>query len=136
MTVECVQFIQFIKIKLNYVHSYTYIHTHIHTYSHTCIHAQTGDVVTTPGPDVATSCGNRSRVLTLDEEYVVGIGASACNPISDWTTLESYSESEVELLESLQQQSAEDPSTYNGASGSHLIDLLLPLVAVTALLTH
>ena len=119
--------------------------------------AQTGDIVTTLGPDVFTSCGTLGRVLTLGEEYVVGIGG-ACNPISEWTTLESYTESEiellkslrdwtpsesyteseVELLDSLQQQCAEDSSTCSGTSGSHLIDLvlLLPLVALTALLTY
>ena len=61
-----------------------------------------GDIMVTMGPDVTTSCGDYGRVLTLGVEYVVGIGG-ACNPINEWSTLESYSESDVALLERLQQ---------------------------------
>ena len=57
----------------------------------------------TMGPDVATSCGDYGRVLTLGVEYVVGI-RGACNEwMDEWSTLESYSESDVALLERLQQ---------------------------------
>ena len=91
--------------------------------------------MTTPGPDVATSCGDYGRVLTLGVEYVVGIGGT-CNPINEWSTLESYPESDVALLEDLQQMCAEDPSTCNSAMSFHFVRMLLPLVIITTLLTY
>ena len=92
--------------------------------------------MTTPGPDVATSCGDYGRVLTLGVEYVVGIGG-ACNPISEWTPLESYSKTDVALLEELQQECIEDPSTCNSAMGSHLLHMpLLFLVVVATFLMY
>ncbi len=52
------------------------------------------------GPDVLTSCGNPSRRLSIGESYLVGVGGF-CSPISEWTTLESYSESELDFLREL-----------------------------------
>lgn len=92
--------------------------------------------MTTSGPDVLTSCGDYGRILTLGVEYVVGIGG-ACNPIGEWTPLESYSDTDVALLEELQQECIEDPSTCNGAVGSHLLHILfLFLAAVTTFLMY
>ena len=61
---------------------------------------QRGETLVVPGPDVLTTCGNSSRVLQLQEEYVVGIGGG-CNPISAWSTVGSYSSSEFNLLSEL-----------------------------------
>ena len=52
------------------------------------------------GPDVLTTCGNPSRRLIIGETYLVGVGG-ACNPISAWSTLDSYSESELGVLREL-----------------------------------
>ena len=90
-------------------------------------HLQPGDAFVTSGPDVLTSCSYRYRMLTLGVEYVVGIGGF-CSPIGQWSTLASYSDSEVALLESLQQCS-ENPSSCNGT-----IDTVATTVHVMA--TH
>ena len=39
-------------------------------------------------------------MLQLQEEYVVGIGG-ACNPINEWSTVASYSSSELNLMTQL-----------------------------------
>ena len=57
----------------------------------------------TKGPSVWSSCSDHDRVLTLGVEYVVGIG-SECSPITEWTPLQSYIDSEVALMEDLQQK--------------------------------
>lgn len=49
------------------------------------------------GPDVTTSCGAIGRVLSAGERYVVGLGGP-CNPINEWSTLNSFSESELSAL--------------------------------------
>ena len=67
------------------------------TFSH---YIQRGKTLVVPGPDVLTSCGDPGRLLRLREEYVVGIGGF-CNPISDWSTVSSYSSSELNLLTEL-----------------------------------
>ena len=67
------------------------------TFSH---YIQRGKTLVVPGPDVLTSCGDPGRLLRLREEYVVGIGGF-CSPISDWSTVSSYSSSELNLLTEL-----------------------------------
>ena len=61
---------------------------------------QRGETLVVPGPDVLTSCGAYGKVLQLQEEYVVGIGG-ACNPIAEWSTVASYSSSELNLMTQL-----------------------------------
>ena len=70
--------------------------------SHFFIHClrQRGETLVVPGPDVVTSCGQQDRVLQLREEYVVGIGGF-CSQINEWSTVDSYSRSELELLRDL-----------------------------------
>ena len=53
----------------------------------------------TSGPDVLTSCGQYGRILTVGESYIVGIGGS-CSVLNNWSSFNSYSSSEIELLES------------------------------------
>ena len=61
---------------------------------------QRGKTLVVPGPDVLTSCGVPGRLLRLQEEYMLGIGG-VCSPISDWSTVSSYSSSELNLLTQL-----------------------------------
>ena len=61
---------------------------------------QCGETLVVPGPDVLTSCGDPGRLLQLQEEYVVGIGGF-CSDIGEWSTVASYSDSELELLTQL-----------------------------------
>ncbi len=49
------------------------------------------------GPDVLTSCGDADAQLRLNEQYVVGVGG-ACSVISEWSSLDSYSSSELQQL--------------------------------------
>ena len=49
------------------------------------------------GPDTTTTCGNPTALLTINEQYVVGVG-SFCGAISPWSTLQSYSPNELETL--------------------------------------
>ena len=49
------------------------------------------------GPDTTTTCGNPMALLTINEQYVVGVG-STCGAISPWSTLQSYSPNELEML--------------------------------------
>ena len=58
---------------------------------------QRGETLVVVGPDVATSCGDPGRLLRLQEEYVVGIGGF-CSDITEWSTVSSYSSSELVLL--------------------------------------
>ena len=55
-------------------------------------------MMNTSGPDV-TSCDNFGRILTVGESYIVGIGRS-CSVLYNWSSFNSYSSSEIELLES------------------------------------
>ena len=55
-----------------------------------------------PGPDVLTSCGSPRTLLKIDQQYVVGVGG-VCEAISDWSTLDSYTSSELQQLRDLAQ---------------------------------
>ena len=61
---------------------------------------QPGETLVVVGPDVLTTCGAPGILLRLQEEYVVGIGG-VCNPIAEWSTVSSYSSSELNLLTQL-----------------------------------
>ncbi len=53
------------------------------------------------GPDVHSSCGQGRRYrLIIGETYLVGVGGP-CGPISAWSTLDSYSETELGKLREL-----------------------------------
>ena len=54
------------------------------------------------GPDTTTTCGNPNALLKINEQYVVGVG-SVCGAISRWSTLQSYSVSELQTLRALSQ---------------------------------
>ena len=49
------------------------------------------------GPDTTTTCGNPRALLTINEQYVVGVG-SICGAISPWSTLQSYSPNDLQTL--------------------------------------
>ena len=68
-----------------------FLHVHI---------SQRGETQVVPGPDVVTLYGQPGRVLQLQEEYIVGIGGW-CSPISQWSTVNSYSNTELNLLTEL-----------------------------------
>ena len=70
---------------------------YIVTFSH---RLQRGETLVVVGPDVLTTCGDPGRLLQLQEEYVVGIGGF-CSPIGQWSTVASYSSSELVLLTQL-----------------------------------
>ena len=55
-------------------------------------------MMNTSGPDVLTSCGQYGLILTVGESYIVGIGGP-CSVLNDWSSFNSYSSSEIELLE-------------------------------------
>lgn len=85
-----------------------------------------GNTLTVTGPDVLTSCGSFGRVVELGEQYVVGIGG-ACNPISEWTPLDDYSDRGIELLEQLGNSYPDDPSICAGPKLS-VFHFSLPLL--------
>ena len=66
-----------------------------------------------PGPDALTTCGNPSVLLRISEQYVIGVG-SICEPISEWSTLGSYSSSELQQLRELAQDFQEGTLQCNG----------------------
>lgn len=49
------------------------------------------------GPDLLTSCGNPSNILSVNESYVVGIGG-ACSVYNDWPAYSQLSTRDLELL--------------------------------------
>jgi hypothetical protein len=48
---------------------------------------QVGQRVMVVGPDTTTTCGNPTALLTISEQYIVGVG-SICDAISPWSTLQ------------------------------------------------
>lgn len=69
---------------------------HFSSLSHFFRYLQRGETLVVPGPDELSY----GRILRLQEEYVVGIGG-LCNPINEWSTVDSYSRSELNLLSEL-----------------------------------
>ena len=80
------------------------------------------------GPDVLTSCGNPSRRLIIGEVYLVGVGG-VCDPISAWSTLDSYSESELGIFRELR---GADVGLVCGALGTvpSIVTLVLSLLLI------
>ena len=66
-----------------------------------------------PGPDALTTCGNPSVLLRISEQYIIGVG-SICEPISEWSTLGSYSSSELQQLREFAQDFQEGTLQCNG----------------------
>ena len=52
------------------------------------------------GPDVTTTCGQYGRVLTVGASYIAGIGGP-CFIIDPWSTYDSYTSDDIQLLEGL-----------------------------------
>ena len=89
-------------------------------------------MIMTPGPDVLTTCGNPRALLRINQQYVVGVGG-ACSAISDWSSLESYSSSELQQLRDLA-RIFEEGGLYCGAFGLlPSLSLLLAAIAVALL---
>ncbi len=84
------------------------------------------------GPDVLTSCGNDDAQLRLNEQYVVGVGGG-CQEISEWSSLDSYSSSELQQLRDYA-ESFEEGRLACGALGL-LPSLSLLLMAVAMSVT-
>ena len=61
------------------------------------VHMQVGDVIMSIGPDLLTSCGNPTNILSVNETYVVGIGGP-CSFYNEWTAYSRYSTADLELL--------------------------------------
>ncbi|XP_011409850.1 PREDICTED: uncharacterized protein LOC100637196 isoform X2 [Amphimedon queenslandica] len=61
---------------------------------------QVGVSVNVSGPDVTTTCGQYGRVLTVGESYIAGIGGP-CFTIDPWSTYNSYTSDDIQLLEGL-----------------------------------
>ena len=59
--------------------------------------SQVGDVIVSVGPDLLTSCGNPTNILSVNETYVVGIGGP-CSFYNEWTAYSRYSTADLELL--------------------------------------
>ena len=98
-----------------------------------------------PGPDVLTTCGQYFRVLSINQQYVVGVGGP-CSDISEWSTLTSYSPNELQQLRSLVQQfetgsldcdgvyvTTVDVNTVGGAFG--LLPSFYAVLAAAAIIT-
>ena len=81
------------------------------------------------GPDVLTSCGQYGRVLEIGEHYLVGIGGP-CNPISQWSTVDSYSANEFELLGQLMNGTSDNVCGSAIITTSFTTLLLLLLIAL------
>ena len=58
---------------------------------------QVGQMITTYGPDLLSSCGNPQNILSVSTTYVVGIGGP-CSAHSEWTPYSQYSTEERRAL--------------------------------------
>ena len=85
------------------------------------------------GPDVLTSCGDPSRLLRINERYVVGIGGP-CYTISQWSPLESYSTRDIEQIRNLQMRY--EAGSINCGALELLPSLILTALAVLLTLTE
>ena len=56
-----------------------------------------GQMITTYGPDLLTTCGNPNNILSVGTTYVVGIGG-ACSAHSEWTPYSQYPAEERQAL--------------------------------------
>lgn len=97
-------------------------------------YAQVDDVVEVIGPDVLTSCGQYGRILQFNTPYVAGIG-HACSPISQWSQLGDYSETEIELLRRLRDGEVEcDGATATATTAAAVVSvtMVMTFVLITA----
>lgn len=85
-----------------------------------------GSSITSPGPDVLTTCGEQGRVLRLGREYLVGIGGP-CNSLSPWSQLDVYNPEDIQLLQSLANNSR---YCNDSAAGTVLSSLAVSIVTV------
>jgi len=69
--------------------------------------SQVGQILTHSGPDLETSCGNPSNILTVGTTYVIGVGGP-CSSYGEWTPYNDYPSEDVQLLNSNCDQ---DPGT-------------------------
>ena len=86
------------------------------------------------GPDTTTTCGNPNALLKINEHYVVGVG-SICGSISAWSTLQSYSANELQMLRAFSQE-FETGSLKCGALTYNLsLSLVISSVAMVVVIT-
>lgn len=95
--------------------------------------SQVGDIITSPGPDVLTSCGQYGRVLQGGTVYIVGIGG-ACDSISEWSTQVQFGERNLAYLRTVAEEYHKDPPTTCAApkllSLSSFLAALVPLMVL------
>ena len=86
----------------------------------------------TPGPNVLIPCLDPRTLLRINRQYVVGVGG-ICSAITDWSSLESYSSTELQQLRDLV-RIFEEGGLYCGALGLlPSLSLLLAAIAVALL---
>ena len=69
------------------------------------IEQQVGDVISSGGPDVLTSCASiYGRLLQLNTEYLVGVGGPCSSAFYEWAELSVYTESDLQLLRKIREQ--------------------------------
>jgi len=49
------------------------------------------------GPDLKTSCGNPTNILSVNVTYIVGVGGG-CSGYDEWTAYSRYSSSDLKLI--------------------------------------
>ena len=60
---------------------------------------QVGEVVTSPGPDVTTSCASEfGRILELNKEYMAGVGGICSSDFNEWEPLSKFTEEDLKYL--------------------------------------
>lgn len=67
------------------------------------------------GPDVQTTCGSPSNLLQVGASYIAGIG-SVCSTISEWANVDSYRDSELQLLRDLRGEACGMTTTTSGVT--------------------
>jgi hypothetical protein len=98
---------------------------------------QVGQRVMVVGPDTTTTCGNPTALLTINEQYVVGVG-SICGAISPWSTLQSYSTNELETLRAFGQDFQEGSLTCGSGAVTFVpsaLSLVLSSMALVVMAT-
>lgn len=94
--------------------------------------SQAGDVFTSPGPDVLTSCGQYGRILQAGSIYVVGIGGP-CGSIGEWSTRGKFGERNFDYLRTVTEDYLKDPTTCAALKLLSLPTVLTSLVPLVIL---
>ena len=85
-----------------------------------------GQILTQSGPDLETTCGNPSNILTVGKTYVIGVGGP-CSAYGEWTPYNDYPSEDVQLLNS---NCGQDPGT--GSSSVILPNTVMLITSAAA----